>query len=274
MANFPASLDNTSSLPNPSGTDKQNSPDHGALHTNENAAIIALEGKLGTGASTPAVNTLLLGTGTGTSAWSQATSAQLAASISDETGSGAAVFANTPTLITPKVDTIQEATLNNGVTVGGVSLKSGLVATSAIPPITNSKLSTATGEIGAAWQSWTPTWTNATVGNSVQDCKYIQIGKTVHFRLSLTWGSTGVIGSSPIFTLPVTAVSMVDQMIGVMTAVDTGTGVVQGFVQCKSTTTAMPNAITTTYFGGLSSSSPFTWTTGDKVLCTGTYEAA
>lgn len=125
--NYPTSLDNGSSLPNPGGTDKQNSPDHAGLHTSENQAIIALEGKTGIGASTPTANTLLFGTGTGTSAWTQLTSAQLAASLSDETGTGAVVFANTPTLITPKVDTINESTPSNGVTVGGVSLKSGAV---------------------------------------------------------------------------------------------------------------------------------------------------
>lgn len=120
---FPANLDDSSSLPNPSGTNKQNNPDHGSLHTLENQAIIGLETKLGTGASTPVANRILFGTGTGTSAWTQMTSAQLAASMADETGSGTLVFANTPTLITPKVDVINEATLNNGVTIDGVLLK-------------------------------------------------------------------------------------------------------------------------------------------------------
>jgi hypothetical protein len=129
MANFPASLDTSVSLPNPTGTNTQNNPDHAGLHTAENAAIIAAETKLGTGASVPAANTLLVGTGAGASAWSQLTSAQLAAILSDETGSGAAVFANTPVLITPKVDTINENTVGNGVTVGGVNLKSGAIST-------------------------------------------------------------------------------------------------------------------------------------------------
>jgi hypothetical protein len=132
--NFPASLDTTSTLPNPSGTDKQNNPDHGALHTAENQAIIALEAKVGTGASTPVVNTILFGTGTGTSAFQQLTSAQLAAVLSDETGSGANVFSNTPVLITPKVDTIQENTVGNGVTVAGLSVKSGVLQTSSSVP--------------------------------------------------------------------------------------------------------------------------------------------
>lgn len=129
MANYPASLDNGTSLPNPTSVSTQANPDHASLHSSENAAIIAAETKLGTGASTPASGTLLIGTGAGTSAWSTLTSAQLAAVLSDETGTGSAVFATTPTLVTPKVDTINENTPGNGVTVGGVNLKSGVITT-------------------------------------------------------------------------------------------------------------------------------------------------
>lgn len=129
MANFPTSLDNGSSLPTPSAGNNTNSPSHAALHGAENAAIIAVEGKVGTGATTPAANQLLVGTGAGTSAWQGLTSAQLLAILSDETGTGAAVFANTPTLVTPKVDTINEATGGNGVTLAGMNVKSGVIQT-------------------------------------------------------------------------------------------------------------------------------------------------
>lgn len=129
MSNFPTSLDNGTSLPNPATTDKRNSPSHAGLHDAENAAIIAAQTKLGIGASTPVANTFLFGTGTGTSAWTQATSAQMAAAVSDETGSGSLVFATTPTLVTPKVDTINENTTGNGTTIGGVNIKSGALNT-------------------------------------------------------------------------------------------------------------------------------------------------
>jgi hypothetical protein len=127
--NYPAAKDDGTSLPSPTGTNTQNNPDHAALHSNSNAAIIAVETKVGTGATVAAANTLLYGTGAGTSAWQGLTSAQLASILSDETGSGSAVFATTPTLVTPKVDTINENTLNNGVTVGGVNLKGGALNT-------------------------------------------------------------------------------------------------------------------------------------------------
>lgn len=129
MVLFPGSLDTSASLPNPAVTDKSNNPSHSALHTAENAAIIAVEAKVGTGASTPTANTLMFGTGTGTSAWTSLTSAQLAANLTDESGTGSAVFANTPTLITPKMDTLTESTPSNGVTIAGLNIKSGVLNT-------------------------------------------------------------------------------------------------------------------------------------------------
>jgi hypothetical protein len=132
--NYPVSVDNGTSIPTPTGVNTQNNPDHASLHTLKQQAIIALETKLGTGSTAPASNTLLLGTGAGTSAWSQATSAQLRASISDETGTGSAVFATSPTLVTPAVDTINESTPGNGTTVGGVNMKSGALTTSSSVP--------------------------------------------------------------------------------------------------------------------------------------------
>lgn len=69
VASYPTTLDGTSTLPNPSATDSVATVSHSALHTNENGAIEALEAKVGIGASTPTLNTLLAGTGTGSSAW-------------------------------------------------------------------------------------------------------------------------------------------------------------------------------------------------------------
>ena len=135
--NYPGSLDDGSSLPNPSASNNTNNPSHAGLHDDENAAIIAVETKLGTGSSTPASNTFLFGTGAGASSWTAITSAQLAAALSDETGSGAAVFANTPTLITPKVDTINENTVGNGVTVAGMNIKSGVIGSASTALGTN-----------------------------------------------------------------------------------------------------------------------------------------
>jgi hypothetical protein len=121
--NYPGALDNSSTLPNPAAGNPTNSPSHAGQHANANDSIKAIEAKVGTGASTPVVNTIFKGTGTGTSAWGNLSSAELLSIMTDETGSGALVFANTPTLITPKTDIINEATATNGVTIDGLNIK-------------------------------------------------------------------------------------------------------------------------------------------------------
>lgn len=69
-ASYPTSLDTTSTLPNPGATDSVATVSHSSLHTNENGAIEAVEAKLGITASTPLINTVLVGSGTGSSVWS------------------------------------------------------------------------------------------------------------------------------------------------------------------------------------------------------------
>jgi len=53
-----------------------------------------------------------------------------------------------------------------------------------------------------AWQSWAPNWTNFTVGNGTVVAKYIQIGKTVHFKIKVTLGSTSSVSGAITFSLP------------------------------------------------------------------------
>jgi hypothetical protein len=61
---------------------------------------------------------------TGIQTWlGNPTSANLRTAMVDETGTGALVFANAPTLVLPNVDVINEATPGFGVTVDGVLLK-------------------------------------------------------------------------------------------------------------------------------------------------------
>ena len=60
------------------------------------------------------------------------------------------------------------------------------IADSAITP---EKLISGTGS-NWAWQDWTPTYTNFSLGNGTVDARYTQIGKTVHFTISIVLGST------------------------------------------------------------------------------------
>lgn len=66
----------------------------------------------------------ITGFGTGVAAWlATPSSANLRTAVTDETGTGALVFANTPTLVTPVLGTPTSGTLTNctGYTVGNVS---------------------------------------------------------------------------------------------------------------------------------------------------------
>ncbi len=145
---YPTTAD---SFTDPTSSSYLSSPAHSTLHQDENDAIEKIEAKLGTGSSTPTNNTFLIGNGTGSSAWSSLTSAQLAARVSDETGSGVLVFGTqptigTPTLTTPKVDTINESTAANGVTVDGLSIKDSKLNTNnsvVTANITDSNVTTA-----------------------------------------------------------------------------------------------------------------------------------
>lgn len=290
---YPGALDTGTSLPNPSSSNAPNSPSHAGLHTSENGAIIATQTKVGTGASTPVANTLLFGTGTGTSAWTALTSANLAATVSDETGSGSLVFATTPTLITPKVDTINENTLNNGVTIAGVSIKSGVIqgtplannavlnANVADAAITPAKLFAGTGTTWP-YQSYTPTFANTTLGNGTVTGKYSQIGKLVNFKARFTLGSSSAMGSTPTVTLPVTAQTLISSgttngdPLGTASLYDSSASSVwAALIYATSTSVAIIYTWgTTPQTSGIASSTPFTWAVGDQMIVSGTYEAA
>lgn len=106
--NYPGSLDNSTSLPNPGATDDTNSPSLSSGQTVQNGAVIAVETKVGTGSSSQAAvaNSVLIGDGAGTSHWGPVTSSQ----VSSTTGTGAFVLANGATMTSPTINT---ATINN-----------------------------------------------------------------------------------------------------------------------------------------------------------------
>lgn len=147
--------------------------------------------------------------------------------------------------------------------------------------VTNAKLDTTTGEIGAAWQSWTPTWTNVS-GGTLNYAKYIQIGKTVHFRLKYTLAGAGVSGAG-IFSLPTTLHADYTTISGSFNAgvfiYDTSPGnVYYGYLSIESSTTVrifiINTATTNAAAANISATGPMTWASGDIIQVAGTYEAA
>lgn len=126
------------------------------------------------------------------------------------------------------------------------------------------------------WQSWTPTWANLTIGNSVVDGKYTIIGKTVFWRLVVDLGTTSSVGSAPTFTLPVTSVTVpsVDQEIG-SGSYNSGAGAKNGWVRWASTTTgALRVWDANNDQGNVSATNPITFDGNSFILMQGCYEWA
>lgn len=136
-----------------------------------------------------------------------------------------------------------------------------------------------------AWQTWSPTWTNLTVGNGTTGyAKYIQIGKTVHFRLKFTFGSTTAAGSYFQFSAPVSLSSdygTTDPLNAIATAYDLSatTSYLCTLQVVSSTVIGIRSLHTDGTRGNLeptSGSDPISanFANGDVLHIAGTYEAA
>jgi len=130
----------------------------------------------------------------------------------------------------------------------------------------------------AAWASFTPTWTgsvtNPVIGNGTMVGAYLQVGKTVQFRLVVTMGSTTTYGSGAWgLTLPV--------------APNSSQAAAAVYVDSSASTRCSGSAWLTSGSGifrmlpptdaassGISPTVPFTWATSDQIIISGTYETS
>ncbi len=133
-----------------------------------------------------------------------------------------------------------------------------------------------------SWTSFTPTWTNLTVGNATTTAKYCQIGKILFFEVKLVFGSTTSITGRVSLDFPIAPVNNTAAQVGsVVVSFDDATdGPYPGmkFNQSSNTTKfeLLPIKADGTYskYGLLSSTVPFTWTTSDEINLSGFYEVA
>jgi hypothetical protein len=129
-----------------------------------------------------------------------------------------------------------------------------------------------------AYTSWTPTLTNLTLGNGTMTGKYVQIGKFVHATLSLTWGSTTSSSGAWEFSSPVTMATPNNTYIGTARLLDAGVQNYPGMVLILTSTKliAFSQYVGNTYAeaANIATTSPFTWTTGDNLSFSITFEAA
>jgi len=126
-----------------------------------------------------------------------------------------------------------------------------------------------------AWTSWAPTLSGWSAGNGTFDAKYAKLGKIVHVSFVFTVGSTTTKGASFTTTLPVTARIAFGGLAPVrLIRSATYYGVVSNNTTTSATVTAMNTATSTVSSAAVSSTVPGTWTTGDTITFTFTYEAA
>ena len=130
-----------------------------------------------------------------------------------------------------------------------------------------------------AWTSYTPTFTNFTLGNGVITlAKYAKLGKIVFVKVLVTLGTTSSVSGRIGFSLPVTATAdNTDKAInsaGLLAGAVSATG----FVALGSTTRADLYALLAsgTYVSNtnISSTIPGTWASASTFSATFTYEAA
>lgn len=129
--NYPTSIDDATSLPNPNSDSSMLNPDHGELHSNANDAIKAVETKLGTGSSVAASGKLLRGTGAGISAWDKDAPAGAIVgttdtqSLTNKTLTSPSITGGTISNATVNVDSVAGYTAAGIGTVYGMAISSG-----------------------------------------------------------------------------------------------------------------------------------------------------
>jgi len=183
MVNFPTSLDTSTQLPQPSAGDFTNLPSHAGAHDAESIAIIALETKLGTGASTPIANKVLRGTGIGTTAFGSLVLttdvtgtlpiANGGTGATASTGTGNLVLATSPTIVSPTLSSAVLTSAALGTPTSGVMTNvTGL-------PRVGIDWTTFSNNVKAATNTSSPTLSNA-------DLDLASSGLSLSFTLSGT----------------------------------------------------------------------------------------
>lgn len=151
----------------------------------------------------------------------------------------------------------------------------------------NAKKSITIGDIDSGllgdvtdWTTWSPSYSNLTIGNGTVVARYTQIGKTVIARFEFTLGSTSAVGTNPDVSLPVTAAGFyTDARLNWTDVLLQAAGTrYNGMVRFPTTTTARINAMqvsgTNIVSQGVTATAPATWTTADIIAWQVTYEAA
>lgn len=130
---------------------------------------------------------------------------------------------------------------------------------------------------GAAWATWTPTYTNLTIGSGTVTSKYSHVGRKVIWKYQFTYGAGSAVGTAPTLTLPVAAADNIESGSCPVRILDSGTNTFVGCLVPSSTTGVIVQCLKSdgTYVTkyGIDVNTPMTWATGDQFAFTLEYEA-
>jgi hypothetical protein len=124
-----------------------------------------------------------------------------------------------------------------------------------------------------AWLSYTPTWTNLTVGNGTVVANYVRVGSMVTYAGKITVGSTTSISGFVLVSLPITAQDSF--MDGSARYSDDGTRSYVGSVSISASGTTLGFTHSESGgFGSWNATNPFTIAANDLISWNITYQAA
>jgi hypothetical protein len=134
----------------------------------------------------------------------------------------------------------------------------------------------AIGGISTGWTTWTPTFTNITIGNGLAAGRYKRIGKTVFFWARLNFGTTTSITGAPTVLLPSTSTNANSVFANVILT-DSGVRIYTGGSINTTTSCSIRYSVVISSIvsiAAISSTLPHTWGDSDSIVVQGFYEEA
>jgi hypothetical protein len=129
-----------------------------------------------------------------------------------------------------------------------------------------------------SYTSFTPAYTNVTIGNGTNVGQYLRIGNFVHVTQKFTLGSTSSVTSNIFLTLPLNASNAHNAIIGTMYLEDSGVAAYTGHIVKTSTTAGLLQVLNAagTYVTPVSTSAsvPISFGTNDNWTLSYIYEVA